>query len=265
MPSPSPSGRGGGATPPRSRTRSRNPSGIVALRPAAHAGSDTDDRIYATIHAAVLDHRLPPGTKLKEVQLAQMFGVTRTAIRKALSRLAHTRLVELRPNRGATVATPTLAESRDLFAARVAIEGAIVATLAASIRPEQLRELRALVRSEHAAYDRGDIGEGLKVSIEFHRALARMAGNAVLAEFLEQLVSRTPLVVLTHQGLVADKTCRSDEHAEVVDALAAGDAGRALGAMRTHLEELLARLNLQQHEPPEADLAAILGVGTGAS
>src|SRR5262252_8793169 len=93
-------------------------------------GASVDDRICATIHEAVLDHRLPPGTKLKEVALAEIFGVTRAVIRKALGRLAHMRLVELRPNRGAVVASPSVDEARDLFAARRAIEGAIVSSLA---------------------------------------------------------------------------------------------------------------------------------------
>jgi len=223
-------------------------------------GATADDRIYATIHEAVLDHRLPPGTKLKEVALADMFGVTRAVIRKVLARLAHKRLVDLRPNRGAVVASPSVEESRDLFAARSAIEGAIVESLVRSVTREQLRELRAVTRAEIEAYEQGDTRLGLKLSVEFHRMLARMAGNAVLAEFLDQLVSRTPLVVLAYQGSTGDNSCRSDEHSQLVDALAAGDGRRAVTIMRSHLDALLARLNLQPGEKRDADLAEILGV-----
>ncbi len=230
---------------------------------AAGAAASADDRIYATIHEAVLDHRLPPGTKLKEVALADLFGVTRAGIRKVLARLAHTRLVDLRPNRGAIVASPTIAESRDLFAARGAIESAIVDSLARSNTRDQVRELRTLIRAEHEAYERDDARQGLKLSIEFHRVLARMAGNAVLAEFLDQLVSRTPLVVLAHQGQVADPSCSNDEHSQIVDAIAAGDAARAVASMRGHLDALLARLDLQQDGRREADLAEIFGVRRG--
>ncbi|TMH36295.1 MAG: GntR family transcriptional regulator [Betaproteobacteria bacterium] len=232
-------------------------------RPSASAdGSKTsiDARIYATIHEAVLDHRLSPGTKLKEVALAELFGVTRAVIRKVLGRLAHTRLVELRPNRGAVVASPTVDESRDLFAARSAIEGAIVNALAGKLTREQLRELRALVRSELDAYQRGDARQGLKLSVEFHRVLARMAGNAVLAEFLDQLVSRTPLVVLAYQGSGAENVCSTDEHSQLLDALAAGDAQRAVNMMHAHLGALLARLDLQGTEKRDADLGQILGI-----
>lgn len=242
----------------RPRATPRIPTTVLPLVDAT--GAAVDDRIYATIHEAVLDHRLPPGTKLKEVAMADLFGVTRAVIRKVLARLAHTRLVELRPNRGAVIASPSVEESRDLFAARSAIEGAIVESLARSVTREQLRELRALTRSEIEAYEQGDTRLGLKLSIEFHRMLARMAGNGVLAEFLDQLVSRTPLVVLAYQGSAADNSCHSDEHSQLVDALSAGDGRRAVTTMRSHLDALLARLDLQPGEKRDADLAEILGV-----
>jgi DNA-binding GntR family transcriptional regulator len=246
--------------PAQKRSKAKRGVSAAALPGFGAAGAAVDDRIFATIHEAVLDHRLPPGTKLKEVALADLFGVTRAVIRKVLARLAHTRLVDQRPNRGAVVASPSVDESRDLFVARSVIEGAIVEALARSVSREQLRALRALTRAEIDAYERGETRDGLKLSVEFHRVLARMAGNAVLAEFLDQLVSRTPLVVLAYQGSAVDNTCRSDEHTKIVDALAAGDAERAAATMRSHLDALLARLDLQPDERRDADLAEILGV-----
>ena len=62
----------------------------------------SEEDVLREIEKAVLDHRLPPGTKLKEVQLANLFGVKRGLIRKVLARLAHSRLVDQTPNRGAS-------------------------------------------------------------------------------------------------------------------------------------------------------------------
>src|SRR5690242_10004595 len=99
---------------------------VVRLRAARKpAVRLSEDEIYGRIHAAVLDHRLQPGTKLKEVALAELFGAKRGVVRKVLMRLAHNRLVALRPNRGAVVASPSVEESRDLFAARRVVEAAI--------------------------------------------------------------------------------------------------------------------------------------------
>jgi DNA-binding GntR family transcriptional regulator len=265
------------STPPSRSSRATRPSvrrgrrsspareGAAPLALFASSGpnANVDDRICATIHEAVLDHRLPPGTKLKEVALAELFGVTRAVIRKALGRLAHMRLVELRPNRGAVVASPTADEARDLFAARRAIEGAIVSSLAPHVTRDQLRELKAMTRAERDTYAAGDAPLGLKLSIEFHRVLARMAGNAVLSEFLDQLVARTPLVVLAHQGPATDNACSIDEHSQIVDAMADGDVARAVATMAAHLDALLARLDLDEAARQETDLGVLLGMRRG--
>ena len=224
----------------------------------APTGATADDGVYAAIHEAVLDHRLPPGTKLKEVPLADLFGVTRNVVRKALARLAHERVVELRVNRGAVVASPSVEESRSLFAARLVIESATVAALARSITKAQARELRALVRDEDAAYQRGEVRAGLKLSRDFHCVIARMAGNSVLTEFLEQIAARTPLVLLAYRGPGQHAGCANEEHAAITDAIIAGQADNAVRLLKVHLDSLAEHLHLEEEEAT-TDLAAIFG------
>jgi DNA-binding GntR family transcriptional regulator len=226
--------------------------------PLVTAVATADDGVYAAIHQAILDHRLPPGTKLKEVPLAELFGVTRNVVRKALARLAHERVVELRVNRGAVVASPSVEESRSLFAARHVIESATVAALARSITKAQARELRALVHDEDAAYQRGEVRAGLKLSRDFHCVIARMAGNSVLTEFLEQIVVRTPLVLLAYRGPSQHAGCANDEHAAITDAIIAGQADKAVSLLKVHLDSLAQHLQLEEEEAT-TDLAAIFG------
>jgi DNA-binding GntR family transcriptional regulator len=218
-----------------------------------------EERVFRAIHEAVLDHRLAPGTKLKELELAELFGVTRAVVRKVLARLAHLRLVELRPNRGAVVASPSVAESIQLFGARAAIEAAIAEAAAPRITREHLRELRARLKQEHDAYQRGDEADGHRHAVELHRRLAAIAGNVVLADFLDQLIARTPLVVLAHQTTANGSACSIEEHGAILEALAAGDGARAAKAMRAHLDAVLARLRLQQGREPRG-LADMLRV-----
>ena len=235
----------------RAGTRRRPPTRAPAQRAAG------SDQVYAAIRGAILDHRLPPGTRLAEVALASLFEATRTVVRKALARLEHERLVQLRANRGAIVASPSIDESRHLFAARRTIECALVDTLAGSITRQQTRELNALVRAETAAYRSGEVRRGLQLSIDFHRAIAGMAGNTVLAEFLEQLIARTPLVLLAYRGPTTHATCTDDAHGAIAQAIASGDGDRAVRLMSAHLEAIAGQLHLVEDEPA-ADLAAIL-------
>ena len=57
----------------------------------------SDELMHTRMVNAILEHRLPPGTRLAEDRLAQIFGVSRTRIRPVLTRLAHDRLIVLRP------------------------------------------------------------------------------------------------------------------------------------------------------------------------
>jgi DNA-binding GntR family transcriptional regulator len=218
-----------------------------------------ENEIYRRICDAVLDHRLQPGTKLREVALAEAFGANRGVVRKVLTRLAYDRLVALRPNRGAVVAIPSVEEARDLFAARRAAEAAIVDAVTRNIARAELKELRALAESEREAYRCGEVRKGLKLSLKFHRQLAAIAGNGVLAEFLDQLIARTPLVVLAYRGRGADRTCSIDEHIEIIDAIATGNVATAVAAMTSHLEGLEGQLDLSDDTETSTDLVALFG------
>jgi len=239
--------------------RSRAVNGADKLRRSV-APVPNEDGVFARIYDAVLDHRLQPGTKLKEVALAQAFGVNRAVIRKVLARLSYNRLVSLRPNRGAVVASPSVDESRDLFAARRVAEAAIVECVARKASRADVKVLRTHAQHERDTYGNGDVRRGSKLSIEFHRELARLGGNSVLAEFLDQLIARTPLVVLAHKAINSDSSCSEDEHTEIVDAIARGDAAGAVAAMNAHLSSLEGQLDLTEAPLPAPDFAAIFAV-----
>ncbi|MGC3834165.1 GntR family transcriptional regulator [Moritella viscosa] len=74
-----------------------------------------DDIVYAHIFDAILERRLPPGTKLNEEALGDIFSVSRTIIRRALLRLSHEQVVVIRPNRGAIVASPSVEEAKQVL------------------------------------------------------------------------------------------------------------------------------------------------------
>lgn len=221
----------------------------------------SEDDVLRQIEQAVIDHRLPPGTKLKEVQLAEVFGVKRGTIRKVLSRLAHSRLVDQLPNRGATVAKPSVKEGRDLFAARRAIERSNLETLCKQISKEELQQLKKMLGQEHKAYLKRDSRQALSLSVDFHRQLAKMAHNEVMEEYLDDIIRRTPLVILTHLGSDTENRCRNQEHEAIVDAIEKGDAKKAVKIMDQHL---LYIENQIEHKSDESqpDLAELLRTGT---
>jgi DNA-binding GntR family transcriptional regulator len=217
----------------------------------------SEDEVLRHIEQAVLDHRLAPGTKLKEVQLAKLFGVKRGLIRKVLTRLAHSSLVEQTPNRGATVASPSVKEGQDLFATRRVIESAVLETLIARVEEKDLEHLSNLLNCEQQAYLGDDSARALALSVDFHRELARMAGNSVLETYLNDIIRRTPLVILAHLGDDADNRCRNHEHEVIVDAIRRRDVKSAVEVMNQHLLKIEGKI---RHKPEKQhqDLAALL-------
>lgn len=215
-----------------------------------------EERVFNAILDAVLDHRLAPGTQLKERELCEIFGVSRAAVRAALTRLGHSLLVELRPNRGAVIANPSAAETRDMFEARRVVETAIVQRLARSLTAKQITELRSFVADESRAYRKGDHKAGQRHSIRFHKLLSEFAGNRTLDRFMEHLICRTPLLALARTGRIA--YCGADEHREIVEALARRDAAAAARCMSAHLNHVEAELFGEKQPKVAATLAEAL-------
>ena len=83
---------------------------------------DKDESIFQALMTAIVEHQLLPGSKLPEEALAEVFGVSRTGIRKVLQRLAAVQMVTLTPKRGAHVASPTVEEARHIFRTRALLE-----------------------------------------------------------------------------------------------------------------------------------------------
>ena len=156
------------------------PARIPALRPSASAQGTRESRaapsvdaIHQRVLGAILEHRLPPGTKLGEERLASVFGVSRTQIRQALARLAHDRIVTVMPNRGAFVSSPTVEEAREVFAARRLIEPELVRqALRAGDAQRDIARLRAHVAQESAARAANDKRAIIRLSGEFHQLIA---------------------------------------------------------------------------------------------
>lgn len=215
---------------------------IVPLRPGKRNGR-TGEAIHLNIHNAIIGHRIPPGTALQEDALASAFDVSRTTIRKVLQRLSHERLVDLVPNKGASVAKPSAEEACEVFEARRAIERILVDRLVATGSDEGIATLVQTAKSEKAADESGNKPERVKLSGDFHRQLAKIAGNTILCGFLNELISRTSLIIALYESPGA-VPCSHGEHLEIANALMRRDARKAVQYMEHHLQHVEAQIEL---------------------
>ena len=214
-------------------------------------------RIYEHIVRAVEEHRLPPGTKLGEETLADLFGVSRARVRQALHHLSLRHIVTLHPNRGAFVAEPSIKEARAVFAARRLVEPPLAGSLVGRLGNVQLQRLKRHVAAEEAARTARDRHEGIKLSGEFHLLLAELAGNSVVTDIVRGLVARSSLIIALYQRAVT-VDCAPDEHGELVDALAVRPARVIARLMDHHLRHVEAGLLLSAPTRGVVDVRAVL-------
>lgn len=224
----------------------------------------SDQAIYERMVSAILDHQLPPGTKLVEDRLAEAFGVSRTRIRPVLVRLANEKVVTLTPNRGASIAEPSEQEAREVFEVRRMIEPLLVARFIGRASAADIQALARCIRDEEAARAAGDMRRAIRLSGDFHLHIAEHAGHQTLGGILRELVSRTSLVLMTYSALHSqareDATaCGCQEHHALLAAIKLRDPREAERLMREHLERLESQLSFVAEPGRTPDLMQIFG------
>jgi len=225
-------------------------------------GSGRSQAVHRALKRAILDQALAPGSKLPEDSIGERMGVSRTLVREALVRLSEEGLVDLRPNRGATVAQPTLEEGRDLFLTRMALERLVVETLSGKLTKEQVDRLSAHIAAEEAG--REERAMSIRLAGEFHTLLAQMTNNASLIRYVNDLVARSSLI-LTLYGRPHSPECAVSEHRELLDKLVSGDTKAAAALMMHHLDSVTTRALLPKEDRNIRDVLAAYAAAEGLS
>ncbi len=228
------------------------------MRADKPAGDPASERVAGQLALAIHEHRLQPGAKLSEDEVGTSYGVSRTVVRAALQQLAHDRLVELRRNRGAYVARPSVREAREVFEARALLEPRTAKSAAERMTDADLALLKGHIADEHAAMHAGEVGRSLYLSGQFHIEIARIADQATIEEFVRQLIARSSLIIALYwQRRTA--LCESNAHHALLDALGAGDGGLAEELMKSHLLDLVTSLDLRNSTSAPRTLKEALG------
>lgn len=196
-----------------------------------------------TLHAEVADRlrtmitegALAPGVRLNERVLCEQLGVSRTPLREALKVLAAERLVELNPNRGASVVALARADVEQLFELMGALEGLVGQLAAQRCTQAELTEIRALHFEMLAAHARHDLPAYYALNRRIHVALSRCARNDMLVETYDSLNTRIQNLRF-RSNFNRDKWDQAvREHEQMLAALAARDGVALRSLLETHL------------------------------
>lgn len=217
-------------------------SPLAKTASVAHASSKA---ISDALSLAIHEHRIAPGTKLGEDELGEIYGVSRTVVRAALQSLAHIQLVDIRRNRGASVARPSLKEANEVFEARELLEPRTARTAAANATQDDIALLERHIKDEHAALDAADLGRAVYLSGLFHMEIARIADQSTVAAIIETLVARSSLIIALYWRRES-ALCEKHAHHALVRALSEHDGAKADELMRSHLVDLHSALDLRE-------------------
>lgn len=246
--------RGRAATLHRARPAKRDAT-------SAASGAPDAETIATRITDAIVERRLLPGTRLGEESLGEIFGVSRTKVREALFIVARYKLITWEPSKSACVAQPSVQEARDVFETRRVLEAATARKLATAVAAAQLRLLRQQVERESKLVQSGELragtAYGTRVFGDFHRLIAELAGNGVLAGFVREISARTSLVEV-YYGTTMAATCSHDEHAGILAAIERRDAEGAAALMVRHFEHIEKSVMLRDTAPGTVDLREAL-------
>ncbi|MFF3891509.1 GntR family transcriptional regulator [Streptomyces sp. NPDC001914] len=190
--------------------------------------------VYDALTELIVNGSLKPGQHLVEAELAEHLGVSRQPVREALQRLQTDGWVDLRPAQGAFVHSPTEEEAAQLLGVRAVLETYSAQLAAQHAKPEDVERLWELHGEGVDALAASNIERLVAANTALHTCVTSIADNAVLAE----LIAGVSQKVRWYYTPIARPRGKEawNEHAQLIRAIAKGDADRAGEVMRKHTE-----------------------------
>jgi DNA-binding GntR family transcriptional regulator len=197
---------------------------------------------YEALHARIVAGDLSPGERLVEEELADQLGESRGAIRTALLRLDHDRLVIRERNRGARVRRVTAEEAVEILEARAALESLAAGYAALRRTDAHVRELRKITSDMSKLHTAGELLAMSERNALLHRRILEISRHGVAQDVCARLNSQ--IVRFQFRTVLAPgRPAKSlAEHTAIVDAIATGDRKAAEAAMRRHLSHVVQTL-----------------------
>jgi DNA-binding GntR family transcriptional regulator len=194
------------------------------------------EQVLEHLREEILSNRLEPGAELNEVALANSLGVSRGPLREALGRLAAEGLVTITPRRGAIVTKLTKQEFIDAYQVREALESLATRVAVPKLTDEDRAELHLMAKQMRECAEADDAGAFFEINRRFHDKLVAASGNRRLLEMHQQLLGQMGRLLQKSADLRGGLGESAAAHEAILEAVDAGDAGRAAQLMAEHIE-----------------------------
>ncbi len=200
------------------------------------------EQAYALLHGLLTTLAYKPGEYLNIASLMDDLSMGRTPINHALHRLSNEGLVQILPRKGVVVSPLSIDDALHMIDVRLANETLCARLAAQHITAEEVAQLRRVAAAFDAAVAQRKVAEMMRLDRSFHEMIAAASRNPVLMDVLRVLHGKSQrfwAISLSTHGHVFEV---QDEHVQILDALAAGDADAAEQCVKAHVLSFRASL-----------------------
>ena len=193
-------------------------------------------RVFHTIRENILSGKYATDEELKEKNIGEELGVSRTPVREAIRKLELEGFVVMIPRRGTYVANLSIKDINDVYEIRISLDVLAAGLAAERINDDELETLQRLLVEIGQHIEENNMDKIVEVDIAFHDVLYQASRNERLCNIINNLRKQITVIrgrSMMYPGRLADTM---EEHRALVDSIAARDVERAQNAARIHLE-----------------------------
>ena len=212
--------------------------------------------VYDHIKTAILSRKLAPGKQLVENKISNTLEVSRTPIRNAIKKLALEGLVDIIPNKGAFVTSPTKEEIIQAYELRATLEF-LAASKAMKIMTEaDFLEIKQNIKEENRVLLDKDSEAYVNSNKSFHVAITEKCNNKFLNDFIGRLINQTNIYLLLYDEFFDNpeqEPYSPDEHMYILGLMEQKNEITLKTALENHFKRALKSLSIHHAEYKEVD------------
>ncbi|KAB7705599.1 FCD domain-containing protein [Bacillus aerolatus] len=212
--------------------------------------------VYDHIKTAILSRKLAPGKQLVENKISNTLQVSRTPIRNAIKKLSLEGLVDIIPNKGAFVTSPTKEEIIQAYELRANLEFLAASKAMDSMTEEDFTEIKKSIEEENKVLLNKNSEAYVKSNKSFHVAITEKCNNTFLNEFIVTLINRTNIYLLLYDEFFDNpeqQPYSPDEHTYILNLMEQKNEVELKIALENHFKRAFKSLDIRYNEYKEVD------------
>lgn len=199
---------------------------------------------YLKLRNWILEGTLAPGAKLKDKELAEDLGVSRTPIREALLRLEDEGLVQTKPNCSTCVSSIDFHSAFHLYSIVWTLERLALTQAMGSIEEEHIQKMTEVNERFLESMKKQDRLSALNADHEFHSVYVELSGNPELEKILSEIKNKLKRLDLYYFDKIRSASLSYEEHKKIIEALQERDLSKAIDAVEHNWKTSFSRFEI---------------------